>query len=64
MKKSTIERIYATIFILSLMLNVFSIWKYLTSETKDWFVSSLSWSIMLLSLWGYTIVKNHLKIKE
>ena len=64
MKKSTSEKIYAVIFLLSLILHLFSVWEYLTSDTKNWFVSSLSWIIMLLSLWGYSIVKKNLKMKE
>ena len=62
MKKKTIELIYACIFILSVLLYVFSMWRYIV-ESSEWFTFTLSLGIMFLSLWGYLIVKKYLKMK-
>jgi hypothetical protein len=60
MNKDSIRSIYGIIFLLSLFLYAFSMWKYMVGET-DWFVFVLSLQIMFLSLWGYLIVNKYLK---
>ena len=64
MKKATVENIYAIIFLLSLTLNIFSVWRYLSSDKGEWFLATLSWTIMLLALWGHMLVRKYLKIKN
>jgi len=61
MKRSTLELIYAIIFLLSLLLYVFSMWKYIASTEQDWFTFSLALAIMFMSLWGYLIIKKYIK---
>ncbi len=63
MKKSTIEMLYAIIFVLSVILYAVSMWKYIISQ-QDWFTFGMSPCIMFLSLWGYLIVKLYFKVPK